>query len=221
MSFLATELKRRCLIPFLLGIASLPVFSQAPPAAPAAGITFSSPGAITVTFVEAPSLGGSGGSSGSGGDTKWLKIEFRYSVTPDKGDFLDSVEFKIWIEGRDLFAANAPGNDGLAVGLTGSVTYVNVAKTKDGYGVFYVHPSTLARYSTKGGSTDFDRKFDVHVQALVDGKDVDDTDKNKEEDPTWFQKLTPVTGLVYRQNQSPFMLADQNRYPAIKLSTTP
>jgi len=216
MSFLATELKRRCLIPFLLGIASIPAFSQTP--APAAGITFATPEAITTTFVDPPSLGGSNSSSGSSEDTKWLKVEFQYSVTPDKGDYLDSVEFKIWIEGIDMVAVNPtpPGTQGVAVGLTGSVTYVNVYKGKDVYGVFYVSPSTLGRYSAKG-YTDFERKFDVHIQALVDGKDIDDADKNKEDDPKWFEKLTPVPGLVYRQNQCPFIISDPNHYPAIKL----
>jgi len=215
MSFHATELKRWCLIPFLLGSAALSAFSQAP--APAAGITFISPEAITTTFVNPPALGGSNTSSGSEEDTKWLKIEFHYSVTPEKGDYLDSVEFKIWIEGRDLLSPNAPGENGVAVGLTGSVTYVNILKGKDAYGVFYVHPSTLGRYSSKEGATDFERKFNVHIQALVDGKDIDDADKNKEDDPTWFQKLTAIPGLVYRQNQCPFFISDPNRYPAIKL----
>jgi hypothetical protein len=212
MSFHATKLKQRFLIPFLLVSASIPAFSQAP----VPGITLTSPEAITTTFVDPPMLAGN---SGSGGDSKWLKIEFRYSITPTKGDYLDSVEFKVWVEGRDLLAPNAPGDEGIAVGLTGSVTYINlsVAKSKDGYGVFYIHPSTLARYSSKGGYTDFERKFNVHIQALVDGKDIDDADKNKEDDPAWFQKLTAVSGLVYRQDQSPFLLSDLGRYPAIKL----
>jgi hypothetical protein len=216
MSFHATELKQWCLIPFLLGSASISAFSQAP--ASAAGVTFASPEAITATFVDPPSMGNT--SSSPSGDNKWLKVEFRYGVTPGKGDYLDSVEFKVWIEGRDLYAPNAPSDEGLAVGLTGSVTYVNIAKGKDVYGVFYVHPSTMARYSSKQGYTDYERKFNVHIQALVDGKDIDDADKNKEDDPTWFQKLTPISGFVYRQNQCPFLLNDSNRYPAIKLPTT-
>jgi hypothetical protein len=219
MSFHATKLKQRFLIPFLLGIASISAFPQA--SAPVPGVTFASPGAITATFVDPPLLGNNT-SSGSGGDTKWLKIEFRYSVTPTKGDYLDNVEFKIWIEGRDLLASNAPGDEGVGVSLTGSVTYINInaTKNKDAYGVFYMHPSTLARYSTKRGYNDFEQKFNIHVQALVDGKDIDDADKNKEEEPTWYLKLTAVSGLVYRQDQSPFLLSDLNKYPAIKLPSS-
>ena len=43
--------------------------------------------------------------------------------------------------------------------LTGSVTYINVAAGRDLYGVFYVHPSTLGRYSSDRGYEEYDRKF--------------------------------------------------------------
>ncbi len=46
---------------------------------------------------------------------------------------------------------------------------------------------------------------------------MDAIDKNKETDPKWFQALKVVPNLVYRQNQSPFLLTDVDRYPAIKL----
>jgi len=216
MSFLATELKQRCLILLFIGITSIPAFPQAADSP----IKFIAPGAVTATFVDAPSLGGSNNSSGSSRDSKWLKIEFRYSVTPTKGDYVDSVEFKVWVEGRDLANTNAPGDEGAAVALTGSVTYVNIPTSKEAYGVFYVHPSTLTRYGGKGGSSDFERKFDVHVAALVGGSIVDNVDKNKEKDPAWFQPLIPIAGFVCRQDQSPFLLADLNRYPAIKLPAT-
>ncbi len=65
-----------------------------------------------------------------------------------KTPFLDSVEFKIWIEGIDLQSKLAPvPGKGVAVALTGDVTYVNIPAGKDIYGCFYVHPDTLVRYS--------------------------------------------------------------------------
>lgn len=219
MSFHATTLKLRCLIPFLLGIAPISAFSQAANSP----IAFANTDAVTVTLVDPPvSVGGSGGSGpggDSGGGKQWLKVEFHYSVTPpeDKGDYLDAVQFKVWIEGRDMLSPDAPGKDGLAIGLTGSVTYINLYRSRDAYGVFYVHPSTLGRYSTKSGVSDFTRKFNVHVQALVGGNDMDDINKNKENDPHWFETLKAIPNLVYRQNQSPFLTVDVSRYPAIKL----
>lgn len=179
-------------------------------------VVFANVDAITTTRVEAPVVIGGGGGGGSSEDSQWLKVEFRYSVTKDAGPFLDSVQFKIWIEGLDLLDPQAKPDVGTAVALTGTVTYINIAQAKDNYGVFYVHPSTLKRYS-KLGPSDFDRTFNVHIEADVDGKYADAFDKNKEKDPAWYQSLKAIPGLVYRQNQCPFIVSDPNRYPAIKL----
>ncbi len=108
-------------------------------------------------------------SGGASSDQQWLKVEFHYAVTPPVGKFVDSVEFRIWIEGRDLYAPEATTKDGIAVGLTGSVTYVNLPATKDAYGVFYVSPYTLARYAGNRGASDFDRTFNVHLEAYAGG----------------------------------------------------
>jgi hypothetical protein len=183
-------------------------------------IQFNDTDGITVTFVPAPSLAStSGGPATDSG--QWMKVEFHYSVNPDKIPFVDSAEFKVWIEGRDLYAANAPGKQGVAVGLTGSVTYVNIPKGRDAYAVVYLHPSALARYNAGNGQDDFDRKFNIHVDALVGGTRVDYFDKRKN-DPggaEWYKALTPVTGMVFVQNQSPFIASDVPRYPQMKLPT--
>ena len=171
--------------------------------------------AITSTFLNAPSLGSSGG--GGGGDTQWLKVEFHYSVVPPVGKFLDSAEFRVWIEGRDLYAPEATTKDGIAVGLTATVTYVNLPATKDGYGVFYVSPYNITRFSTSRGSSDFDRTFNIHLEAYVGGTKVDYFDKNKEQDANWYQQLKPLSGFVCRQDQCPFIVSDPDRYPPIKL----
>lgn len=211
-----TALWRSLLAVTLAVLGTLPLAAQAPNSP----IVFVSPDAITTSFVDAPQVGQSDDSGGGGAQkAQWMKIEFHYSCTPQAPlTFLDSAEFRVWVEGRDMFAPGA-GPEGIAVALTGTVTYVNIAANKDCYGVFYIHPSTLVRYSTTQGATDFDRKFNVHVEAYVGGVKMDLFDKNKEQDPNWFSQLRPVPGLVYRQDQSPFLLTSVNRYPAIKLST--
>jgi hypothetical protein len=214
MSFHATKLKQRFLIPFLLVGASIPAFSQAADSP----IVFNSTDGIKTTLVDLPSFLGSTSGGNEGTPKKWLKIEFKYAATPAKGDYVDAVQFKVWVEGRDLMAPNAPGDEGVAVVLTGSVTYVNIPKDKDTYGVFYVHPCTMGRYSTKQGYTDFERKFNVHLDAIIDGKVVDNIDKNKETDLAWYQKFPALSGFVYRQDQCPFLLTEFGRYPPIKLS---
>jgi len=217
MSFRATALWRHHLVALLLGLtAGLSMAqdqNQPPPL-----IVFPQQDAVTTTFVNSTNLGGSGG--GSGGDsTQWLKVEFQYTVNPPPGaNFLNEVQFKVWIEGRDTTDPAATTREGIAIALTGSVTYVNVPKGRDAYGVFYVHPSTLGRYSTDRGVSDFERKWNVHIEADVDGKPVASVDKNREQDPNWYlPPVRPVPGFVYRQNQSPFLNADPDKYPAIKL----
>lgn len=213
MSFRATTLKRSLWLVLLLGLIASPAFAQAPNSP----IAFANQDAITVTYVSSPNVAVEGSSYSPNQDAKWLKVEFHYAVQPVKGDYLDAIEFKIWVEGRDLFAPDAPTKAGIAVGLTGSITYINILKNKDVYGVFYINPSTLARYSTERGVSDFEHKFDIHLEAYVGGALMDAIDKNKETDKAWFQQLRAVPGLVYRQNQCSFIATDVDRYPAIKL----
>jgi len=213
MSFRATTLKRSRLVLGFLALATVSGMAQVPDSP----IVFAQ-SAIITTLVQAPNLGGGGGNQNSDADTQWLKVEFHYGVIPPNGGaFLDSAEFRVWIEGRDLYAPDAPTKDGIAVGLTGTVTYVNLAKAKDAYGAFFVPAATLARYSTTRGANDFLRAFNVHVEAYVDGKKVDYFDKNKEQTATWYQQLRPLSGFVYRQDQSPFIVAGYDQYPPIKL----
>jgi hypothetical protein len=216
MSFRATVLWRHCLGVFLLTLFTTPVAFGQLKTSP---IAFTNLDAVLTSFVTAPSIAGTI-ASGSG-NTQWLKVEFHYGTTSNLTTrYLDSAEFKVTIEGLDPDAPNPsqPSGKGVAIGLTGSVTYINIAPGKDIYGVFYVHPSTLARYSGDRGYEDYDRKFNVHVEAYVDGVLVDAIDKNKEQDPNWYKSLRPVPNLVYRQDQCPFMVVDPDRYPPIKMS---
>jgi hypothetical protein len=209
---------RRCYpVLFLLAlIAAQPAFGQAKDSP----VAFVNQEPITTLFISTPTVGGIGGMSGVGANNNWLKVEFHFITTAAlKTPYLDAVEFKVWIEGLDLSAKNAPiPGKGAAVALTGSVNYVNVPAGKDIYGVFYVHPATLGRYSGDRGYEDFDRKFNIHVEAYVGGALMDAIDKKKDPaGPDWYKALTVVPNLVYRQDQCPFMMYDPDRYPAIKL----
>jgi hypothetical protein len=197
---------------FLASITAPFAFGQAP----TSPIAFAKLDGITTSFVPAINQGGTAG--GSSSPAQWLKVELHYGTTPNlKTKYLDAVQFKIIIEGRDPDAVNSTGGKGVSVGFTGEITYVNIPAGKDIYGVFYVHPSTLARYSL-GGSEDFDRKFNIHVDANIGGAQMDWFDKRPEKDLNWYKVLTPISGLVFRQDQCPFIMADTDRYPAMKIS---
>ena len=213
-------LRRSCPVIFLLGLMAAPAAFGQLPTSP---IKFVNEEAITTSFVTAPYLQSSTTGGGSSGDNQWLKVEFHYGTTDvvtTAYPYVDAVEFKVWIEGLDQYAPNPtqPSGKGVAVALTGAVTYVNIPMGKDIYGAFYVHPSVLARYSSDRGFEDFDRKFDIHIEAYVGGVLVDEINKNKEDDPLkWFQPLKPIPNLVYRQDQCPFLISSPDHYPMIKL----
>jgi hypothetical protein len=217
MSFRATVLKRSCLAVFLLGLsAASAAFGQAANSP----VAFANQDAITTSFVPAPNLAGTAGAASTAG--QWFKVEVHFGTTAMLTTaFLDSVDVKVWIEGFDPDAKNGAGK-GVSVIFPGTVTYVNVAAAKDIYGVFYVHPSTISRYSGPGGTDNYDRKYNVHAELSVGGAIMDNINKVKEaSDPsgggTWYKGFTVVPNLVYRQDQTPFIIADPDRYPAIKL----
>jgi len=215
MSFRATVLRQSYLTAYLVSLLAAPAAFGQVATSP---VAFANQDAITTSFVVAPNLAGTAGAAGSA-DNNWLKVEVHFGTT-DKliTPYLDSVDVQVWIEGRDLQAKNAavPGQ-GITVMLTGKVTYINVAAAKDVYGVFYVHPSTLGRYSGDGGYQDFDRKFDIHAKLLVGGAVMDEINKNKEADSLgWYTKFPVIPNLVLRQDQTPFIIADPDRYPEIK-----
>jgi hypothetical protein len=215
MRFHPTELKRYLSLLLLAGITLTRAWGQAPDSP----IVFQAPSAITTTLVDPPSVGRSE-NGGSTDNTQWLKVEFHYAVKPKAPlPYVDSVEFRVWIEGRDLYAPEATTADGVSVALTGSVTYINLTATNDGYGVVYLHPATMLRYSTKAGASDFSEKFNIHIEAYINGTKVDYFDKNHEQDPNWFGPMKAIPGLVYRQDQCGYMMVDPTRYPQIKPST--
>src|ERR1700722_16588323 len=103
MSIRAMVLRRSCPIVFLLVLIAAPAaFGQAKNSP----VAFVNQEAITTTLVPAPNIGG----TATGGGTEpgqWLKVEFHYGTTPlvtTAYPFVDSVEFKVWIEGLDLLA---------------------------------------------------------------------------------------------------------------------
>ena len=212
MQFHATELKRCLLLGlFLVGMTAPRLWAQAADSP----IVFQGPSAITTTLVDCPTAGQQSGSRSD--NDQWLKIEWRYQVTP-KGPspYVDTVEFRVWAEGRDLYAPEATSAEGIPVILTGTVTYINLTQNHEAYGVVYIHPSTMARYSSKSGASDFSSKFNVHVEAYVGGAKMDLFDKDKPQDPTWYQQGKAIPGLLLRQDQCAFMLSDPMRYPQIK-----
>ena len=116
MSFRATALWRHHLVVALVGLISGPAMAQVANSP----VVFVNQNAIVTSFLPTNNFGGSDRSN-TGGNNQWMKVEFHYGVTPAVGDYLNEVQFKVWIEGLDLLAPDAPvPGKGVAVALTGS-----------------------------------------------------------------------------------------------------
>jgi len=216
MAFPSTAFKQLSLI-VLLAVAMVPrSFGQAVDSP----IKFANQNPITVTLVEPPSLGPSNTPRGEAG--LWLKIDFQYAVAPQgPTPFLDTVVFNIVVEGRDLYDSNAKTAEGVAVGLTGTETYVNIGANREVHGVFYIHPSAMVRFATKSGPRDFTNRFNIHIDALVNGKLADYANlKNDPQGLDWYKALRMTSGYVYRQDQCCFIVNDPSFYPELKLPPT-
>ena len=212
MSFRATALFGRHLVVLLLGLAAGPVMAQVANSP----VVFVNQNAIVTSFVQTTNLGG--GSGGSGDNSQWLKVEFHYSVTPAVGDYLPRSSSRF---GWKASTCSRPTRRSRARALrwrspVRSLTSMS-SRARTVTALFMFIPRLSDATVPGGGYQDFDRKFNIHVEADVDGKAVDVFDKNKETDPNWYQPLRPIPGLLYLQNQSPFISADPDRYPALKL----
>jgi hypothetical protein len=104
----------------------------------------------------------------------------------------------------------------VAVTLTGEETYLNIPMARDCYGVFYVHPGTLVRYGGDRGQDNFDRKYNIHIEAYVNGALMDRIDRWPEDNPDWWKPLRATPSLVLRSDQSPFIITDTSKYPMLK-----
>ncbi len=189
---------------------------------------------IVSDLVDPPNLGAfssnpytNQSSGNSQRNKKWLRVEFTYDVNPPQtnpnveAQYLDEATFKVWIEARDYADPRAASQgQGLPVAFVGSVTYVNLYKGKGQFGAVFLHPATVERYGgPNNGIQNFmaTDKYDVHVEASVGGQPICGLDRLKETSQTWYQQLKPLNGLVYNKDQTPFIVFEPERYPAIKL----
>jgi hypothetical protein len=172
---------------------------------------------VEVQFIKAPgSLGPKLGGRVKSTDN-WMAVTFTYQPFPFTGQtFLDEVQFKVYIEGREF--KDDRDKDGTTVVLPGEVTYVNVRGQKGMMGAMFVHPDTVERYGLEKESN----RLNVFVEAYEKGQLVDGMGKNtRETDEEWYKggKYPAKENLVYRQDQSVFLLTDTDGFPAIKLET--
>ena len=127
--------------------------------------------------------------------TDWWRVVVEFETAPD---WIDELEFTYYVYMRDQ------SNKGAEVMFRSVVTYVNVAKGKHLSDMF-LHPSTLARLG---------RVEQVAVVVKAKGAVVatDSTAKT----PNWWDRFSPVEGVLLSRAQTPFAVVDYDMYEQIK-----
>lgn len=127
--------------------------------------------------------------------TDWWRVVVEFETAPD---WIDELEFTYYVYMRDQ------SNKGAEVMYRSVVTYVNVAKGKHLSDMF-LHPSTLARLG---------RVEQVAVVVKAKGAVVatDSTAKT----PNWWDRFSPVEGVLLNRAQTPFASIDYDMFEQIK-----
>lgn len=138
---------------------------------------------------------GSGTRSASAAQN-WLRIETEFESSPD---WADGVQLKYYV---------LLGRGQNAHTLVGEITYINVAKGGQHYSAMFVQPNTLQRYGN--GQVEA-----VAVQLFYKGQLIDQSSYPLTSD-RWWERLTPIGGLVLPPSETPWSVLAFDRYESPK-----
>lgn len=127
--------------------------------------------------------------------TTWWRVVVEYETAPD---WIDELEFTYYVYMRDQ------SNKGAEMMFRGTVTYVNVAKGRHLSDMF-LHPSTLARLGRV-----------EQVAVVVKAKGAVVATESTAKTPNWWDRFSPVEGVLLNRAQTPFAFLDYDQFEAIK-----
>ena len=125
----------------------------------------------------------------------WWRVLVEYDTAPD---WIDELEFTYYVYMKDQ------SNKGAEVMYRGTVTYVNVAKGRH-YSDMFLHPHTLARLGRV-----------EQVAVVVKAKGAVVATESTAQTPNWWDRFSPVDGVLLNRAQTPFAFIDYDMYEAIK-----
>lgn len=180
-----------------LGWAAGTTWAQMAPAAPSAGsdIIKIRKGPLPVPGTKTPVFRTATASQASAKQPDWGRMLVEYETKPD---WIDELEFTYYVYMKDQ------SNKGAEMMFRGTVTYVNVAKGRH-YSDIFLHPSTLARMG---------RVEQVAVVVKVKGAVV--ATESTAQTPNWWDRFSPIDGVLLNRSQTPFSFVDYDMYEAIK-----
>jgi hypothetical protein len=126
----------------------------------------------------------------------WARISISYETSPE---WIDELEFIYYVYVKDQ------SNRGAEVMFRGAVTYINVARGRNHQSDIFIHPSTIARM----GKPEYVAVVVKHRGAVVATESTAQT-------PNWWERLSPVDGVLLNRAQTPFALIDYDMFNAIK-----
>lgn len=135
------------------------------------------------------------GSASSMRQPDWWRVVVEFETAPD---WIDELEFTYYVYMKDQSNKNAE------IMFRGAVTYVNVEKGKHMSDMF-LHPSTVARLG---------RVEQVAVVVKARGAVV--ATESSAKTPNWWDRFSPVDGVLLNRAQTPFSFVDFDSYEAIK-----
>jgi hypothetical protein len=126
----------------------------------------------------------------------WLRIETEFESSPD---WADDVQLKYHVllgRGQNVHV------------LVGEITYINVARGRQHYSAMFVQPNTLQRYGN--GQVEA-----VAVQLFYKGQLIDQSSYPLTND-RWWERNTPISGLVLPPRETPWSALAFDRYESPK-----
>ncbi|MGB8354418.1 MAG: Amuc_1102 family pilus-like protein [Chthoniobacteraceae bacterium] len=185
--------KHLLLLPLLLSLVSLA--SAQVPAAPQKGDVAINNNGILPTGVKTPEYMLSSGPIKRSKSLTWLEIEVQYATAPVLIDEL-TFEYSILMNGQLL---------------TGTSTYVNIAKGREHYAVVYISPAAI---DTIMGGLPFTASALQNVQVRVthQGQELDTRALRSAALPNVQQR----TGIILNKPETPFAPLFWDRYETLK-----
>ena len=181
-----------------MGLAAGTALAQlAPVAAPSAGadIIKIRKGPLPVPGTKTPVFRTATASQSSAKQPDWWRVMVEYETAPD---WVDELEFTYYVYMKDQSNKNADTM------FRGTVTYVNVAKGRH-YSDMFLHPSTLARLGRV-----------EQVAVVVKARGAVLATESTAQTPNWWDRFSPVEGVLLNRSQTPFAYVDYDLYEAIK-----
>ena len=129
---------------------------------------------------------------------QWLQIRTEFETRPE---WVDEMTFTYYVV---LHNRRAERGQEEFVLFRGESRYVNIARTRDGQSVVYLHPSTVERYG---------ELFRVGVVISAGGRMLA-MESSPAAEGRWWEQLSPRDGYVRHRMQTPFAMVNFDDFEA-------